>query len=141
MRGFVVFLAFLYWQTSGDDALAKFGSGGTTNVTPVSVVILLLAAVLIIFLPRKYVLFPFLFTALVIPLATAVVVGGVHLHLLRFLLIPALLKAFIQSSKERPLLERLHPVDKAFIAFQVISMIAFLALNPEMGALINQIGS
>jgi hypothetical protein len=126
---------------SGDDALTKFGSTGGSNVTPASIIVLVLACVLVAISSRKTAAVVFLFAALLLPFRTALVVAGIHFQLIRFLLIPALIRIFMQSNAERPIFGKWHPIDKAFIAFQAISAVAFIALNPEMGAVINQIGS
>ncbi|HVO58029.1 MAG TPA: hypothetical protein VMT51_10075 [Dongiaceae bacterium] len=128
-------------QIGGDEQLQKFGAGGTTNVTPLSVIFLVVSCALILALPRRAALGVFLFTALVMPFSTAVVVGTIHFQLIRFLIMPGLIRAFMESSKERPFFGKFHPIDKAFFALQIISAIAFVALNPEQGAVINQIGA
>ena len=136
-----MFLAALLWQASGDDALTKFGSGGASNVTPASIAILVIAAVMVFAFPRKTALTAFLYAAMVVPFSTAFVISGIHLQLLRFLIIPALIRIFMESNKDRPILGTLHPIDKAVFAFQAVSCVAFIALNPEKGAVINQIGT
>jgi len=63
-----------------------FGGGADTFVTPLSLAGLLLAIVLILWLPRRYVLVPVLAAGILLPFGITVVVAGLHFPALRLLL-------------------------------------------------------
>jgi hypothetical protein len=136
-----MYLLGFWLQISGDDSLAKFNGGGFTSVTPLAMLLLVVAILLILTLPRNRVLMPFLFFGMVIPLGSQFVVGGIHLHLLRFIVLAGLVRILASSKPDNSLIGPLHPIDKALFAFQLVSMITFLLLNPEQAAVINQMGT
>ena len=57
----------------------RFGGGASETVLhPVVLVAMLIAITLIFLLPRKYVIWPFLCSAFLIPLGQSILVGGLH---------------------------------------------------------------
>ena len=53
-----------------------FGQTGETTIAPVVLCMLVFGAGLMFYLPRKYVIYPFLLCATLIPMPQVVVVGG-----------------------------------------------------------------
>lgn len=65
-----------------------FGGGATeTAMHPLVVIWMIIVIVLVLGLPRKRLIGPFLATALLIPMGQVLVVGGVHLFVLRFVIL------------------------------------------------------
>jgi len=79
--------------------LLRFGGGGGTTVGPVVVGILFLAIILLFALPRKYVFFPFIATAVLIPFSERIVFLGVHLMMLRVMVICGWLRMLPEAFK------------------------------------------
>jgi hypothetical protein len=119
-----------------------FGGGGDTNIHPIVLVILLFATALIFFLRRKYVVYPFLLAAVLIPISQVVVIGGLHFMGLRILIfvgwVRILCSRFI-THKEPPL-GSLNGIDKAFVAWIASLTIIYTILWGQLGAFLNQLG-
>jgi hypothetical protein len=120
----------------------KFGGTGGDPASIISICLMLLAGILVLFVRKKYVVYPFLFGALIIPYAQVILIGTVHLQMLRFLtmfgMIRLILEWFVRN--QRPLPNGLHAIDRAYIYFTVVSAITFVLLNQEFAAFTNRIG-
>ena len=113
----------------------KFGGGpAETLLHPAVLAALLIAIPAILFLRRKYALAPVLLLAFLVPLGQQVVVGGVHITVLRIVILTGLIR--MVSSKPG----KLDTLDKLFLLWACIRAVAFLLLFTEMAALINQFG-
>jgi hypothetical protein len=72
----------------------RFGGGASvTMLHPVVAVWMLIAIVLILALPRKKAIVPFLLAILTIPMGQVVLLGGVHFTMMRILILVGLLRA------------------------------------------------
>jgi hypothetical protein len=69
--------------------------GTVSNMSPVVMVLLLLAIILIFALPRKYVIVPVLLATLLIPQGSVIVLGGVHLMSVRIIGLVACIRALV----------------------------------------------
>ncbi len=114
-----------------------FGGGGDTFATPLAIVVLLLAAILIVTLPRKYVVVPFLLVGLLIPLGVSLVVAGLHFSADRLLLIVAWSRLLARGERYP---HRLNSLDKVIVYGFLINSIAYVLAWREFGALINRAG-
>src|SRR6266403_5143736 len=66
----------------------RFGGGASETVLhPVVLVAMLIAMTLILLLPRKYVIWPFLCSAFLIPLGQSILVGGLHFFVIRIIIL------------------------------------------------------
>ena len=65
--------------------MVPFGAGGQTHLDPAILVALILAIILILLLPRKYVLIPLLVLSLPIPSAQLLMIGMFHFQVFRVL--------------------------------------------------------
>lgn len=121
----------------------KFGGGSSdTLLHPVVLAAMLVAVLLVLILPRKYVAIPFIVSTLFIPLGQQVVLGGVHFFVLRIITIAACCRVLISrlgASGDRAA-GGLTTVDKIFIAWAVSRALCFSLLYSESSAVINQIG-
>src|SRR5580692_7092058 len=89
-----------------------FGGGGDSFITPLSLVGLLLAICLTLWLPRRYVLAPVLAAGLLLPFGITIVVAGLHFQALRLLLAAAWLRFAVRRDLKFP---RMNVVDKVFL--------------------------
>src|SRR5450755_1768034 len=88
------------------------GGSQDTFVTPLAVVILCLAIVLIFRLRRKSAIVPFLVAGVLLPFDVTIVVSGFHFQALRLLLLAAWLRIALRRDIPMP---RLNPIDKAVL--------------------------
>jgi hypothetical protein len=121
---------------------ARFGGAGTTNLDPLILIWVLVAVLLILLLPRKYVVVPFFLTALPIPLGQALVLGGVHFSMFRIVVIFGLCRVLWgeigRSSSSRRM--HLNAIDKTFLWYCILSVITFTLLFSESQAFVNRLG-
>src|SRR5208282_4893501 len=118
----------------------RFGGGSADSViSPFVVVWLLLAIVLIVVLPRRKAIMPFLIAFFTIPIGEVVVVGGIHLTALRILILVVLAKRLTFSRREKyP--EGVNGIDWAVILWAVSAFIAFFLQFPGTPSLIQGLG-
>ncbi len=120
----------------------RFAGGGETQVHPIIVVAMVLAGTLILFMPRKQVMVPFLAAALLIPMDQVLVVGPFHFPMLRLLIaftwVPMLLGN--RPGGKRIFSNGFNGLDKAVILWAGFTVIATVALWRDTAALTNQMG-
>jgi hypothetical protein len=121
---------------------ARFGGAGTTNLNPLILIWVLLAVLLILLLPRKYVVVPFFLTALPIPLGQALVIGGVHFSMFRIVVIFGMCRVLWSSIGRSTSSRRMHfnSIDKTFFWYVIASVITFTLLFSESQAFVNRLG-
>src|SRR5260370_14186317 len=103
----------------------------------------MLAVILLTFLlSRKYVIVPFLVGTFLIPLGQQILVAGVHLFVLRIIVLSGLVRMFFsrRSPEGKLLAGGWNSVDKAFLLWASLHVLAFTLLFREMGAVVNQVG-
>lgn len=123
------------------DKSHAFGGGGTeTLVHPTVLVALLVAILLILLLPRKYVVIPIIVSVLLIPFGQSVYLLGVHWYASRIIILSGLLRA-VMSFKKHFLAGGFNAVDKAFLACYICGAIGFFLKYQESQALVNQLGT
>jgi hypothetical protein len=119
----------------------RFGGGTETQVHPVIVVAMLLVGALILFVPRKRVIVPFLAAALLIPMDQVLVLGPFHFPMLRLLIalcwVPMLLR---NTPGGRIFNGGFNGMDKAVVLWAGFTAIATVALWQDTAALNNQAG-
>jgi hypothetical protein len=121
----------------------NFGGGATATVLhPAVLAAMLLATVLFLVLPRKYVIVPVMFTMFLIPFGQQFYVAGIHLFVCRILILVAFIRVHISKvPKQRsPYAGGWNSIDTAFTCYVVVSAAATMAQYPDPGALVNQIG-
>jgi hypothetical protein len=120
----------------------RFGGGGETQVHPAIVVAMVLAGLLILFVPRKRVIVTFLAAALLIPMDQVLVLGPFHFPMLRLLIalcwVPMLLR---KAPGERIFVGGFNALDKAVILWAGVTAIAMVALWQDAAALNHQAGA
>jgi hypothetical protein len=119
----------------------RFGSGGETQVHPIIVVAMLLAGALILILPRKHVMVPFLAGALLIPMDQVLVLGPFHFPMLRLLIAIGWVPMFFRKAPGKRIFSNgFKGLDKAVILWAGLTAIATVALWKDTAALNNQMG-
>jgi hypothetical protein len=114
-----------------------FGGGGDTFVTPLALAGLLLAIVLILAVPRRYVLIPLLVAGLLLPSGVSVVVAGLHFQAIRLVLASGVVRFLLRRDIKMP---RLQILDKLVLFWAFSKAITFCILWGGMGAVTNQLG-
>ena len=121
----------------------KFGGGLTeTTLHPAVLVAMVLSVVLILLLPRKYAVVPFLMATFLVPRGQQLVAGGVHLFVYRILILSGCIRMlWCKLVRGESLFgQRWNSVDNVFIAWALLRATAFVLLYREVGAATNQFG-
>src|SRR3989442_3275033 len=112
-----------------EEQLMRFGGGvASSTMTPASLALVAAAILLFFLLPRKYVLVPFLFLVIFIPLAQVVVIGGFHFMVFRIMLPFAWLRViggFGHSNNDKL---RFGSIDKAIVLWAFTNTVCFTLL-------------
>lgn len=122
----------------------SFGGGATsTNISPVILIATIIAVVLILVLPRKYVPAPFLALIFLGSVGQQLYVGGVHLYVLRVLILAGLVRLVLFSGNA--LRSRFGggwtSVDTAFLLWAVFRAVAAVIQNSgSSGAIVYEVG-
>ena len=119
-----------------------FGATGEVSIAPLFLGVLIFAAGLIVFLPRKYVIYPFLLSAILIPMTQEVVIGGLHFTTLRILIFVGWVRLLASPSAMpgKKLLRLMTNIDKAFLAWVVSNVVMFTILWGAWDAFVNRLG-
>jgi hypothetical protein len=119
-----------------------FGGGNTETVMhPAVVAAMVLAIILILVLPRNKAVTPFLLATFLIPIGQTLVLGGLHLFVLRIILLFACARMIVAafSSPASILGGGFNTFDKVFLAWVFYKVVAFLILfSFPMAAIVNQ---
>jgi hypothetical protein len=119
-----------------------FGGAQGGAVHPAILAFVLVCIVLILVLPRKRVIVPFLAVALLVPISQMVIVAGLDFMMLRVVLTLAVFRLVYAkfSANEEILPGGLIALDKAVLCWGFIYTVAFTLHFMEMGALVNKLG-
>jgi len=117
-----------YYFGGGDDA---------TAATPLAVLVLFTAVILILALPRKYAYVPFLVAALLLPLHVVLLIGSLHFNATRILVIAGWVRLLISGNRFPG---RLQTIDKIILGSALCSAVMYSLLWRDFGAVINRMG-
>ena len=120
----------------------QFGNGlSETFLSPPVMLLVLLAGVAVLCLPRSKAIVPFLFTALLIPTDQVLLVGSFHFPVVRLLLVFGYLRVLKNAlSGNKVLGGGINGIDKAFLVLVVVSVINGNLLWRAMGEFYFQLG-
>ena len=109
---------------------------------PFVAVVMLIAIVLIVALPRKKAIIPFLLAFFSIPLGQVLVVGGVHFTMLQILILTVLgrMVAFRGSSSEKRFAGGFNTFDKLVVTWALVALIVFSLQFMDMQAVTKGLG-
>lgn len=118
----------------------RFGGGVEQTVLhPLVLVAMLIGMALLLFLPRKYAVTPLLVLAFLVPCGQQIVIHGVHVFVLRFVILAGWVRFSFSRYRSR-IAGGVGTFDKLFLAWAFLHILTFLLLFREMGALVNQMG-
>lgn len=120
-----------------------FGGGAIDSVlSPIVLVAMLVVIVLILVLPRKYVIVPFLFFTFLVPIGQQVYVLGVHWFVLRIVILAGSIRLARNkfSSKSSLFAGEFNSVDQAFLFCVLCEATCMVLQYMQSQALINQFG-
>ena len=122
----------------------RFGGGASETVLhPAVLVAMLIAMALIFLLPRKYVIWPFLCTAILVPLGQSIYVGGLHFFVIRIIILTVAVRmvASAFSSPEGVFGKRLGVFDVIFLLWALFRALAgVFVFSFNSGAIVYQCG-
>src|ERR1051326_419504 len=125
------------------DQSHTFGGGLTeSSLTPIVLVGMLVAILLMWILPRKYVVVPFLCFALLVPMGEQVYALGVHWLALRIVILAGWARLLQNKlSSKKPLFAGgFNFIDQAFLVSVVCQAVCMVLQYMQSQALINQFG-
>ena len=121
----------------------RFGGGATdTILDPLSAVLMLVSVILILSLPRKYVIAPLIVGIFTIPLGQVVVLAGLHFTVMRILILVGLGR-WVISGIGRPrgvFAGGFNSIDRIFALFALMQLIAFSVEWMQVQATIRSLG-
>ena len=100
-----------------------FGGGAVASVlSPIVLVGLIVAIVLVLFLPRKYVIVPVLLLIFLTPLGQQMYVGGVHWLVSRIIILTGLIRLLWmkRGPKKQLMAGGINSIDKAFFGYVLL---------------------
>src|SRR5258707_2912367 len=122
----------------------RFGGGASETILhPIVLVAMLIAMVLIFLLPRKYVIWPFLVSAFLVPLGQSILVGGLHFFVIRIIILAVGVRmlATMLTSPQGIFGDRLGVLDILFVLWAFFRALAgALVFSFNSGALVYQGG-
>jgi hypothetical protein len=121
----------------------QFGGGAAETVLdPLVAVVMLIAMMLILTLPREKVITPFLLAFFSIPLPQVVVFGGMHFTVLRILILTVLARraTFRRSSSEGKFAGGFNALDRAVVLWALSALMIFSLQWMDSQALIKGLG-
>lgn len=121
----------------------RFGGGvDHTVLHPAVVVIMILTGLLMLLLPRRYALVPFLVSAILIPQDQVLLVGGLHFPVLRVLIIFAMIRLLLLKAQGKSIFSGgINKIDVSFLLLSVTSAVAGVLLFRTGQAAVFQIGA
>ena len=129
---------FAYLQVRAPENLAFGGGAEETTIHPLVAVYLLLVIALVMFLPRRWAIAPFLFAFFTIPVGQVVVLGPFHFTALRILILASL--ARLAFTRRLPS-DRFGGMDWAVVLWSISAAIcACLEWRLQTGELVRQAG-
>ena len=125
--------------------LNNYGGGlNGTLLHPLVAVAMVITIVMTLFLPRKYVIVPFLFSIILIPLPQQVYIAGAHVFVLRILILFGWVRIlWTKLSSKAPIFGGgVNVVDRLFLSWALFQAFASLALYRfASGEIVYQVGS
>jgi hypothetical protein len=122
----------------------KLGGGlAESMLHPLVLVALIVAALLILLLPKKYAVVSVLVMAFMVPIGQQLVISGFHVLVLRIVILVALIRAVSSMlfSQARGFVGGFNSLDKVFLLWTFFHVVAFLFLfSFQLAAVSNQFG-
>ncbi len=121
----------------------RFGGGASETILhPLVLIAMLIAMALIFLLPRKYVIWPFLSTAFLVPLGQSILLGGLHFFVIRLIILTVAVRMLASAFSSGGIFgKRLGFFDVVFLLWAFFRALAgVLVFSFTSGALVYQGG-
>jgi len=128
-----------WWVRLMEPKNLRFGGGASDTILHLPVAVgMLIAIVLILILPRRKAITPFLLAFFTIPVYEQLVLGGVHLTMLQILILTVLgrMAAFRGTSSEKRFAGGFNALDKVVVLWSLLELTMFCLQFMETQALI-----
>jgi hypothetical protein len=116
----------------------RFGGVQSGYVHPLILIAVLIGAALILLLPRKQVLTPFLMTSILVPMDQVVVIAGFHFQMIRLLILVGWIRVLMNGGAGR---RRWTGIDTGVVAWGILTAINISLLWQSTAAFQNQLGT
>jgi hypothetical protein len=119
-----------------------FGGGSASSTMhPIVLLLTMIAFVLVVLLPRKYALAPAVCAIFLLPFGAQMTVSGQHFFVMRIIAVAALCRLLRDkfALNQRLLPGGMKTFDKIVFAWAICRGVAFIILQPELGAVISQV--
>lgn len=117
------------------EGFKAFGGGGETTLHPLGLMILIAGILAIWFIPKRYMLVPFVMVSLLVPASEQMVIVGLHFSSVRILILAAWLRLAVGFKQHK-----MTALDKVLIVWLLAGTIAYTLLWGAFGALIFKLG-
>jgi len=119
-----------------------FGGGGQTDVSLLTLMLVVAASIALLSVPRRYVFVPMIVTTVLIPLDQQVVLGGIHLMMARVLIVVGWIRIAQLKSQDAPYEKTAWtPIDTVFLLYCISNAVMYVILwAGDTGAIINRVG-
>jgi hypothetical protein len=119
-----------------------FQGGGETNVLPLTLAMVILAGILLLFLPRRYAYIPLLVAIIVMPLDQQLVLAGLHITMSRVLiLLGAVRLLWAKAAGDHGAVGQWNALDIVFVLYCLSNVLTYWILwGGDNGALVNRLG-
>jgi hypothetical protein len=120
----------------------RFGGGASETVLhPIVLVAMLATIVVLLWRPRRIGLVAFLLSTFLIPAGQQLLIGGVHIFVYRIIVMAGLIRMIqMRSSRSTLLAGGWNSLDTVFMWYVCLHAIAFISLNYDSSAIVNQVG-
>lgn len=121
----------------------RFGGGATETVLhPIVLLAMVITIILLLVLPRKYMIVPFLFATFLVPIGQEIFITGLHVLVLRIIVLAGWVR-LVGAKLAKPgrsFGAKWNSVDTAFLLWVSFHALSFMLLYQEKAAVINQCG-
>lgn len=111
--------------------------GGTTLIHPIALICTILMGILMVFLPRKYVIIPLMLAGIFIPIKQRIVIASIDFFMLRFLVLFGWFRLILRSELNSL---KMNKVDKLLILWVITGVVSNTILWQTWGAFLYRLG-
>jgi len=114
-----------------------FGGGGDTFIVPMALACLILAILMVVFLPRRRLIAVLLGAGVLLPFGITIVISGLHLPAFRLLIGAVWLRLAIRRELAVP---KLTSIDRLFLLYSISYSVCYCIHWGTLGAVTNRLG-